>query len=69
MCELDPDLVEVAEKWFRFERARGEEGGGGGGGINVHIEDGVSFLKKNAACLKEKKKKGEFKMQSLLQPC
>lgn len=36
MCEVDSDMVEVAEKWFGFERSC----------ISVHIEDGVKFIKK-----------------------
>jgi hypothetical protein len=55
VCELDPELVDVAEKWFRFER-----GAAGGGGVNLHIEDGVSFVKKNAASHNEKKKKRRY---------
>ena len=57
MCELDPELVEVAERWFGFERTiRG--GGGGGEGVCVHVEDGISFVVRSAANLKQGKKRG-----------
>ena len=40
VCELDGELVEVAEKWFGFER--------NASGISLHIGDGVEFVKKRA---------------------
>lgn len=56
VCELDPDLVNVAEKWFKFEKSNTR----GGGGVNLYIEDGVSFVTNSAANLKEKKKRCQF---------
>ena len=61
VCELNPDLVNIAEKWFKFEKSNTRGGGGGGGGgINLYIEDGISFVTNSAANLKEKKKKCQF---------
>ena len=59
VCELDPEMVGVAEKWFGFERsARGGGRGGGGEGVSLHVEDGASFVVRSAASLKEGKRRG-----------
>ena len=41
VCEVDPDLVNVAEKWFGFQPNASR--------VSVHIEDGVSLVRRKAA--------------------
>ena len=36
VCELDSELVEVAEKWFGFERDASR--------MTLHIGDGIEFV-------------------------
>ena len=40
VCELDPELVGVAENWFGFRRDAGR--------MTVHVGDGVGFIKNRA---------------------
>ena len=63
VCELDPELVEVAEKWFGLER--NGTGRGGGGTLRIHIEDGVSFVKGRATRLEEAHKRGFYKASTI----
>ena len=49
VCELDPELAGVAEKWFGFERSSGK--------VSLHIEDGTEFVKKTSAANQETDKK------------
>lgn len=46
VCELDSDLVQVAERWFGFKRDSSSR-------MTVHIEDGVGFVKGRAASTEE----------------
>ena len=41
VCEVDQDLVKVAETWFGFKQHSER--------MTVHIEDGVQFVHKKAA--------------------
>ena len=43
VCELDPDLVEVAKRWFGFQSNASR--------MCVHLEDGVGLVKRKAAVL------------------
>ena len=47
VCELDSELVEVAEKWFGFERDASR--------MTLHIGDGIEFVKR---CAADEKKRG-----------
>lgn len=48
VCEVDPDLVKVAETWFGFKRNSDR--------MTVHVEDGVHFVLKKAASREERGK-------------
>ena len=43
VCEVDPELVDVAQKWFGFQP--------NASGVHVHVEDGVSLVKRKAAAV------------------
>ena len=45
VVELDPAMVEVAQRWFGFTQDTRR--------MTVHMEDGVGFIKKKATCAKE----------------
>ena len=46
VCELDSELVEVAEKCFSFERDSNR--------MTLHIRDGIEFVKR---CATDEKKR------------
>lgn len=46
VCEVDPDLVKVAETWFGFRQNSNR--------MSVHVEDGVHFVHEKAANTEER---------------
>lgn len=58
VCEVDPDLVRVAEMWFGFNQNSDR--------MTVQVEDGVDFILKKAASTEEIGKLSKVTITSLL---